>query len=309
MSGLCTARYPIEHHFAAGMLPDNIFALIDTHTHFDVAEFDADRAAQAALAYRQGVRHLLIIGVMAAGFSRMLTCQHQLTALILQGAPSPKAHVAFGLHPFYITEHTQQDLQILENFIQNHAPVAVGEIGLDTYTDTMKLAENYARQQDFFVAQLDLASRYRLPVLLHIRRAHGDTLKILKAQKFQQGGIAHSFSGGIQEAKSLVAMGFKIGVAGQVTNPNAKKLRQTLTDLVKTVGLESLVIETDCPDFTPVPCHVSHGRRNVPANLGYVLDELCLLLQVEKAELAAQLWQNSCAGLQVDWQNPQYSIH
>ena len=221
-----------------------------------------------------------------------------------QGKATPSAHLAFGLHPFYITEHKDSDLQQLEQFIQQYSPIAIGEIGLDTFTAPMKTAENYARQQDFFAQQLELAKHYQLPALLHIRRAHGDVIKMLKSQKFTQGGIAHSFSGGIQEAKALVNLGFKIGITGQVTNPNAKKLRHTLTELVKIVGLDAIVIETDCPDFTPLPCHGTHGRRNVPANLPYVLTALSDLLKKDQSLLAEQLWQNSCAALQVSWEYP-----
>lgn len=163
----------------------------------------------------------------------------------------------------------------------------------------MKQPDIFAKQQDFFSKQLDLAKKYQLPVLLHIRKSHGDSLKILKNKKFTQGGIAHSFSGGIQEAKAFVNLGFKIGITGQITNPNAKKLRTTVVELVKMVGLESLVIETDCPDFTPMCCHLSHGRRNVPANLRFVLDELSVLLQVEKPKLAEILYQNSLAVLTI----------
>lgn len=273
------------------------FPLIDTHTHFDVDIFDHDRAEQSALAYQAGVRHLVLIGFLAKYFGQMLACQTELATLPI----SPKAHLAFGLHPFYITEHTHRDLQLLESFIQQNPSIAIGEIGLDTFTDEMKSPKNYTKQQDFFIQQLDLAKHCHLPALLHIRKSHADTLTILKTQKFNNGGIAHSFSGGIQEAKAFVGLGFKIGVTGQVTNPNAKKLRNTLVELVKTVGLESLVIETDCPDFTPLPCHYTHGRRNIPANLVFVLAELSKLLNVEKAELAHILWQNSCSALGVEW--------
>lgn len=267
--------------------------LIDTHTHFDVPAFDVDRELQSKRAYQNGVRQLVLIGYLAKHFNQMVACQNQMVNFRLLGKASPKAHLAFGLHPFYIREHSDHDLQLLENFIQQNQSVAIGEIGLDTFTAEMKTAENYTRQQDFFIKQLALAKTYNLPALLHIRKAHGDTLKILKNEKFNNGGIAHSFSGGIQEAKAFVNLGFKIGVTGQVTNPNAKKLRNTLVELVKTVGLESLVIETDCPDFTPLPCHATHGRRNTPANLRFVLDELVSLLNIEKAELAQILWQNS----------------
>lgn len=274
--------------------------LIDTHTHFDVPEFDHDRAEQATKAYQNGVRHLLLIGFLQRYFQRMVDCQQQLSNFAEQGQTTPTAHLAFGLHPFYITEHQPQDLQRLENYIQQYQSVAIGEIGLDTFTDEMKQPANFKKQQDFFIQQLDLATQYQLPVLLHIRKSHGETLTILKQQKFKNGGIAHSFSGGIQEAKAFVNMGFKIGITGQITNPNAKKLRNTVQTLVKTVGLDSLVIETDCPDFTPMCCHATHGRRNTPANLRYVLDELSQLLQVEKSTLAEILWQNSLDSLQLE---------
>ena len=278
--------------------------LIDTHTHFDVDSFDHDREIQSQLAWHNGVRHLVLIGFLAKYFAQMVACQRQMQGYGQQGKATPSAHLAFGLHPFYITEHKDSDLQQLEQFIQQYSPIAIGEIGLDTFTAPMKTAENYARQQDFFAQQLELAKHYQLPALLHIRRAHGDVIKMLKAQKFTQGGIAHSFSGGIQEAKALVNLGFKIGITGQVTNPNAKKLRHTLTELVKIVGLDAIVIETDCPDFTPLPCHGTHGRRNVPANLPYVLTALSDLLKKDQSLLAEQLWQNSCAALQVSWEYP-----
>lgn len=278
--------------------------LIDTHTHFDVDSFDHDREIQSQLAWHNGVRHLVLIGFLAKYFAQMVACQRQMQGYGQQGKATPSAHLAFGLHPFYITEHKDSDLQQLEQFIQQYSPIAIGEIGLDTFTAPMKTAENYARQQDFFAQQLELAKHYQLPALLHIRRAHGDVIKMLKAQKFTQGGIAHSFSGGIQEAKALVNLGFKIGITGQVTNPNAKKLRHTLTELVKIVGLDAIVIETDCPDFTPLPCHGTHGRRNVPANLPYVLAALSDLLKKDQSRLAEQLWQNSCAALQVSWEYP-----
>ncbi|WP_394261660.1 TatD family hydrolase [Moraxella boevrei] len=267
--------------------------LIDTHTHFDVPEFDIDRELQAELAFDNGVKHLILIGFLAKYFEQMVLCQTQMHGFIQAHKPSPIAHLAFGLHPFYITEHDENDLLLVEQFIKQYQSVAIGEIGLDTFTDEMKLPQNYAKQQDFFIKQLSIATQYKLHALLHIRKAHADTLQILKQQKFQQGGIAHSFSGGIQEAKAFVNLGFKIGITGQITNQNAKKLRLTVRELVKTVGIDSLVIETDCPDFTPVYCHQSHGRRNTPANLRFVLEALSSLLDIDKQKLAEKLWQNS----------------
>lgn len=277
-----------------------VLPLIDTHTHFDVPDFDRDRAEQSRLAYDVGVRHVVLIGFLAQRFDAMLACQNQLQQLA-KTERVPQAHLAFGLHPAYICQHAPDDIDILAAYLDKHGSIAIGEIGLDTFTAELKAPENYAKQQQLFDAQLNLATQHRLPVLLHIRRAHADAIAMLKAAKFVYGGIAHSFSGGIQEAKALVDLGFKIGVTGQVTNPNAKKLRRALVELVTAVGLDSLVIETDCPDFTPLPCHATHGRRNVPANLLFVLAELATLLNVEQDVLAKHLWHNSSVALQQDF--------
>ena len=142
-----------------------------------------------------------------------------------------------------------------------------------------------------------MATQYQKPVLLHIRKAHAETIAILKTQKFKLGGIAHAFSGGVEEAKALVKLGFKIGVTGQITNPNAKKLHQVL----QAIGSENLVIETDCPDMTPLCCQTSseHRTRNTPVNLPYVLESLAQSLNQPELQLAAQLWQNSLTALRL----------
>ena len=112
------------------------------------------------------------------------------------------------------------------------------------------------------------------------------------------GGIAHAFSGGMEEAKAFIKLGFKIGVTGQITNPNAKKLHA----VVQAIGAEHLVLETDCPDMTPLCCQSSteHRTRNTPVNLLYVLDGLAQALNLDQAFLAEKLWQNSLHALHLD---------
>lgn len=274
---------------------------VDTHTHFDMPEFDFERLSLAMQAYRQGVRHLLLIGYVARYFERMVNVWQELNAPESGHLPQnlPQAHLAFGLHPCYVKEHDMDDLDRLECALQRHQTLAIAEIGLDTFEGEMKKPTNFAKQQLFFDSQLLLAKQYDLPVVLHIRKAHAEVLRQLKAVHFDGGGIAHSFSGGVQEAKALVALGFKIGITGQITNLNAKKLRTTVCQLVKAVGLTSIVIETDCPDFTPLPCHASHGRRNSPDTLPYVAHELAHLLDVSMDTLAEHLWQNSMDALRL----------
>lgn len=280
------------------------YPFIDTHTHFDVDCFAHDREEQAIIAYQTGVRHLLLIGFLAKNFPNILKTQQQLQEFIQKNKQVPQAHTVFGLHPCYIEEQTTADLEILAEYIQRYSPIAIGEIGLDTFDKKMKQPEIYIKQQTFFIQQLELAKVHQLPIILHIRKSHADVLKILKNQMFNMGGIAHSFSGGIQEAKAFVKLGFKIGITGQITNPNAKKLRTTVVELVKHMGLEHIVIETDCPDMTPVNCYQSHQYRNVPANLIHVFNELATLLNLEKAKLAKQLWCNSTSAFATNWQYP-----
>lgn len=229
---------------------------------------------------------MVLIGVAQARFERLLACQKA-----LDRPDTPKAHLAPGLHPLYMHEHTPSSVLSLEAFLGKHTCVAVGEIGLDSYDASAKAS--FCAQKTLFGDQLAIAKHHKLPALLHIRKAHSETLAVLKSERFLEGGIAHSFSGGIQEAKAFVNLGFKIGITGQIANPNAKKLRNTVVALTQALGSQHLVIETDCPDFTPLPCQTMHGRRNVPANLLYVLEALAALLNTPKHRLAQTLWSNS----------------
>ena len=267
--------------------------LFDTHTHFDVADFDHDRQHLAVQAKQVGVEALVLIGFIESRFDELIQTHQQLQ----HWENVPQSYLAPGLHPFYIEQHQQAHLQRLEQVLKQHDCVAVGEIGLDTFLKQHKRPDAFAKQQHYFNAQLELATHYQKPVLLHIRKAHAEALAILKAQKFKLGGIAHAFSGGVEEAKALVKLGFKIGVTGQITNPNAKKLHQ----VVQAIGAERLVIETDCPDMTPLCCQTSteHRTRNTPVNLPYILDSLAQTLGQPQDQLAEQLWQNSLAALRL----------
>lgn len=265
--------------------------LFDTHTHFDVHEFDDDRQFLAQQAKRQGVEKLILIGLTQSHFSTLVKTHHQIN----QWQDAPTSYLAPGLHPIYIEQHQTQHLDDLEHLLQQEPCIAIGEIGLDRFLAEHKSVEIQQKQHDFFTAQLDLAQQYHYPVLLHIRKAHAEVLTLLKYHRFKYGGIAHAFSGGIEEAKALIKLGFKLGITGQITNPNAKKLRQ----VVQAVGIQHLVIETDCPDMTPLCCQTSTEKRtrNVPQYLYYVLLGLADVLAIEPDVLAQQLWSNSLMAL------------
>lgn len=264
--------------------------MFDTHTHFDFEVFAGRRVMLAQQAKQAGVERLVLAGYMAKYFPRLVNVQHELDA-----APdTPTAHLAAGLHPDYLNAHSADDLCVLERFLHNHDCIAVGEIGLDTYRKENKTTDAKQKQMQLFTSQLELAKTHQLPALLHIRKSHAQAIALLQSARFTQGGIAHSFSGGIQEAKKFVDLGFKIGITAQVTNPNAKKLHS----VVQALGAQHLVIETDCPDMLPHPLHKKNDNNtNVPAHLTFVLDGLNQLLNTPSDILKAILWQNSLLAL------------
>lgn len=265
--------------------------LFDTHTHFDIPEYDSKRDEYNHTAFTHGVRHVVLIGYLAKYFDRIRQVKQY-----ADNYYPVKHHLACGLHPLYIREHSDDDLVILDNYLKKYPNIAIGEIGLDTYPDELKEVNSYDKQCRFFIEQIQLSKMHDLPILLHIRKSHANTLKLLKEQKYNannQGGIAHSFSGGENEALYFAKLGFKIGITGQITNPNAKKLRQAVKTVFDKIGISAFVIETDCPDMTPLPAQMGNNYFNEPKNLMYVLDKLSVLFNIDKETLAYKIWKNS----------------
>jgi TatD DNase family protein len=266
---------------------------IDTHCHFDVEEFAYDRQQVAADAYAQGVEAIAVIAYLARYWPQLLS--------VCQQIQQPQLLPVLGLHPCYIAQHQTEHLQQLEQHLQHNQCIAVGEIGLDTYVAEIKQPESYQKQQDFFVAQLALAQQYQKPVVLHVRKAHADVFKILKQQKFNQGGIVHAFSGGIEEAKMYAKLGFKLGIGGSLTYPQAKRLHS----VVAAMPIEYLVIETDAPDMIPMLHRQADAKytRNSPAYLASIAIALAQAKQLSLQQLAPILWQNSCQALHLSLQS------
>ncbi len=268
--------------------------LFDTHTHFDDDVFDQpdySRLAHLHAIAAAGVDKILIAGTAAPRWPHLLSvCDY------VKQNSSVQCSASIGIHPWYTEQHSDQDLHTLSTLLAQHPITAIGEIGLDTFS--AELSKQLARQLHFFTAQLAIAQQWSKPIILHIRKAFGQTIAQLKASKFNQGGIAHSFTGGAQEAKQLVNLGFAIGISGSITLPNPRKLRE----VIQAVGLEHLVLETDSPDLTPVPCRTSTGfTANTPANLPVVFAGLCQQLASTHApaHLAAVLYSNSLRALRL----------
>lgn len=250
---------------------------IDTHCHLDAGEFAADRDAVLARARAAGVVSQIIPTVSATNLAAVATlCKQQ-----------PDCLPAWGLHPIY--GHAEADLEMLRAQVAAWRPVAVGEIGLDLYAGH----PDFAAQERFFVAQLELARAQDLPVILHSRRAVDLCLKHLRRIRVP-GGFAHAFVGSAQQAQAFVELGFKIGFGGAFTYPRATRLQA----LARALPLSTIVLETDSPDIPPAWLP-KESRRNEPGELPRIGAELARLRGVDPATIAAAATANARAVLRL----------
>jgi TatD DNase family protein len=199
----------------------------------------------------------------------------------------PGGAYALGIHPMYVPRAQDADLDCLEACIQAALPdprfVAIGEIGLDFFVSELKAPDMAARQERFYRSQLELAQRYGLPVLLHVRRSQDQLLKHLR-QCPTVGGIAHAFNGSFQQAHQFIERGFALGFGGAMTFTRAQQIRRLAAQL----PLDALVLETDAPDLAPawLGLGASPARaRNEPAEVAGIGRELARLRDLEEAFL------------------------
>ncbi len=251
---------------------------IDTHIHLDAPEYGGahpDLLAQARLA---GVTAWVIPSVAPSNFETVRLIAHQ-----TQGA-----YYALGIHPLHVTQCADQALEQLQAALSAHQHdpnlVAVGEIGLDYFVPNQTPAQ-ISRQQQFFTAQLRLAARYGLPVLLHVRRAQDHIAKYLR-QHPVCGGIAHAFNGSAQQAKAFIDLGLCLGFGGAATYPRALQIRQHLAN----VPANAVVLETDGPDIAP---QWLARQINPPAALAQIGDNLAAVRGMPTVDFACLCAANS----------------
>ena len=250
--------------------------LIDTHTHLDFPDFDADRDEVLARSHALGVQRLVVLGVYQANWQRLWQLVEEDESL----------YAAFGLHPVYLEDHHPQHLLELRDWLGKLAGhrklCAVGEFGLDYYLEHL----DRQRQQALFEAQLQLAAEFELPVLLHVRRAHAATIATLKRFRLARGGIIHAFAGSYEEAREYIKLGFRLGLGGAATWPQANRLRKVVAQL----PLQTIVLETDAPDMAPA---MYPNQRNSPEYLAVICAELAALRGMTAEELATASSRNA----------------
>jgi len=247
--------------------------LFDTHCHLDFAQFEGMLPAHLEQAERCNVRRFLIPSVGPSNW------------LQLGKISSRYANVyhALGFHPYFLSTFQEQQITQLEALFMEKQKncVAVGECGLDALINV-----DMKTQEQYLLAQFNIAQNLQLPLILHCRKAQNRLLQLLKAHRIDVGGVIHGFSGSYQQAMAFVELGFKIGVGGTITYPRANKTRKAVTQL----SVQHLVLETDAPDM---PMYGLQGQSNHPKHLPIVLDVLSSLKNESRESIAISVWENS----------------
>jgi TatD DNase family protein len=247
--------------------------LIDTHMHLHSAQFDTDRQATFERAISTGVARMIEIGYD-------IESSH---AAIQLAETDPRIFAAVGIQPHYAAIADDTWLAEVRRLAEHPKVVAIGEIGLDYFHNRAP----HDQQERLFREQLALARELHLPVVIHSRDAHDDTVRVLHAAAHGQPGIMHSFSGDWAYAQACLDAGFHLSFSGPVTFAKAADLH----DVARRAPLDRILSETDCPYLAP---HPLRGKRNEPANVRLVAEQLARLRELSFEDLVVAIWRNAC---------------
>ncbi len=236
--------------------------LIDTHCHLNKEYYEnVDTVIKEAVS--DNVEYLIVSSCSPENWEENINLINKYKNVYLN----------ISLHPEYGNEEIDYDLYLekMKKIIKSNSKIiAIGEIGLDYHYDNT----NQDRQKDLFIKQIMLAKEYKLPIVIHTRDATKDTIDILK--KFNIKGIIHCFSGSLETAREYINMGFYLGIGGVVTFKNSK-----LKDVIKEIGLDSIVLETDSPYLSPI-----RGNKNFPKNIKIIAEYIASLLNISVEEVS-----------------------
>ena len=272
---------------------------VDTHCHLDAPEFARNLSEFIHAAAKNNVQAILLPAVKASDCPQVRELANQYSQQI------PGLVYTLGIHPLYTNQALEGDIAVLEQEISSSLSdprfVGIGEIGLDYFVENLDPHE----QEYFFNAQLDLAQKFQLPVVLHVRRSQDAILKALRCRKIP-GGIAHAFNGSFQQAEQFIDLGFKLGFGGAATYERALQIRRLLAEL----PIDSIVTETDSPDIPPAWLREEGIAFNEPAFLPRIARQLAAIRGVNEVEFSTAVWRNALqvlprwAALCADLHNP-----
>jgi TatD DNase family protein len=247
--------------------------LIDTHTHLYLPEFDNDRDEAVHRAVENNVVKLLMPNIDIHSLDSMLSSEKKYTGI---------CHSMIGLHPTSVGEDWLHQIDMLEEKASQHSFVAIGEIGIDLYWDKTFIKEQTAA----FKRQIQFGLNCNLPVVIHSRESFTEVFEALKEFKGSGiRGVFHAFTGDISYAEKAINMGFMLGIGGIVTFKNSG-----LDNVVKEIGIEHLILETDSPYLAPTPFR---GKRNESSNISLINKKIAEIVELAEEEVAAKTFSNS----------------
>ena len=247
--------------------------LIDSHAHLEMPEFEGDLEEVIQRAKASGVEYIFTVGTEKKDWGRAIEIAHS----------HPPIYAILGVHPHNAKEIDDQTYPTLRKLCREEKVKAYGEIGLDFYRDHSPRDVQLKR----FREQIWLAKELGLPIVVHDREAHRETVEVLNSEKAEEcGGIIHCFSGDERMAKECIDMGFYISVPGSITFKNAAGFQE----VVKRLPLQSLLLETDAPFLAPVPFR---GKRNEPGYVRYTAQKVAEIKKVSVKEVAEVTAENA----------------
>lgn len=245
--------------------------LFDTHAHYDDRRFDKDRDALLASMPQQGVGYICNIGC------DMPTSQQS----IALAEAHDHVYAVVGIHPHNAQDAQPEDFETLRQMTQHPKVLALGEMGLDYHYDFSPRDV----QRKVFVRQMELAGELNIPVVIHEREACQDVLEVVRQYPVCR-GVYHCYSGSAETARELVKLGYYLGFNGVITFDNARRSHE----VIRSVPLERLLLETDCPYLTPVP---HRGKRNDSGLMKYSLQKMAELRGLTPEEMARITTENA----------------
>ena len=249
--------------------------IIETHAHIYDEGFNEDMEQMLARAFEAGVEQIWIPN-----------CNHETidSMMVLAKAYPDKCLPMIGLHPCYVKEDFEKEIQIIEDYLAKEKFIAIGEIGLDLYWDKTF----FAQQQEAFLQQCALAKKHNLWIDIHSRNAFWETVELIEKNADPNlKGIFHCFTGTLEEAQKAVELGFLLGIGGVATFKNGG-----LDQVIPHISLDKLVLETDAPYLAPVPYR---GKRNEPSYLPLVAQKIADWHQCDVSVVLEKTTQNAKA--------------
>ncbi|MFH1692717.1 MAG: TatD family hydrolase [Bacillota bacterium] len=243
--------------------------IVDTHAHLNTDEYKNDLDLVLARAKKNNVTQIIVIGMDEPSNELAIRLAHEHHML----------YASVGVHPGYVDHQKTDHLEVL---LKQRKVVAIGECGIDLHWRQ----DNYELQKEVFLEQIELAKRYKLPLVIHTRSSFEEAYRCLLPSKGKVKGVFHCFNSDLKDAKRAIDLGFYIGIDGPITFKKAEEL----VDIVKAIDLEHILVETDSPYLAPMPFR---GKRNEPAYTKYVVEKIAEIKDISIEEVMRQTSKNA----------------